>query len=497
MKTILNFIKKNRNIILLIISFVFLTMLVLGMTYAYFDLKTNGETSSTMKIGGAEITATYSFNNIIYVDNIIPTTVPISYKDITVTYKNTSSQVYNLYLKAVIDYNSFIDKDNDGVLYYEIYSGNNYETLIQSQTIFPTIVTGKSILKEIPIPANSSGTIAYRIKLYFPKSNKFQNKIGRLTLNCRISVENDNSLNYEQPSIEIIQKLYQASPEINKLEEDDTPDKNIRYLGSNPSNYLKFNDEIWRIVGLFNVYNNDRKTTEQLMKIVRQNSLGKYSWDSSDSTINSGYGINEWGQSKIMTELNSDYLNESNLSGTTTWYNGKNNQKDGEYNYNNSIKSKYRNYIANVKWYSGSVPYETVTAIDFYNYERGTTQLSNPSDGVPRKNTWDGKIGLIYGSDFGYASSDKECRKSIRNNVEYWVCKNNNWIFDLISSQGDTHILGEVYPYIDLTYYVSTYGYIYTGIASQLLNVNPVIFLKSDVSIKSGDGTINNPYLLT
>ena len=61
MKTILNFIKKNRNIILLIISFVFLTMLVLGMTYAYFDLKTGGETESTMNIGGAEISATYSF----------------------------------------------------------------------------------------------------------------------------------------------------------------------------------------------------------------------------------------------------------------------------------------------------------------------------------------------------------------------------------------------------------------------------------------------------
>ena len=71
MKTIFNFIKKNRNIILLIISFVFLTMLILGMTYAYFDLKTGGETESTMNIGGAEISATYAYSNSINITDAL------------------------------------------------------------------------------------------------------------------------------------------------------------------------------------------------------------------------------------------------------------------------------------------------------------------------------------------------------------------------------------------------------------------------------------------
>ena len=34
----------------------------------------------------------------------------------------------------------------------------------------------------------------------------------------------------------------------NGLEVDDTTDKNLRYVGTSPKNYLKFNDEIWLIM---------------------------------------------------------------------------------------------------------------------------------------------------------------------------------------------------------------------------------------------------------
>ena len=61
------------------------------------------------------------------------------------------------------------------------------------------------------------------------------------------------------------------------------------------------------------------------MKIVRNDSLGNYSWDSSESAINSGYGINEWSNSKIKTELNTDYINTNKTSGETKWYNFSNN----------------------------------------------------------------------------------------------------------------------------------------------------------------------------
>ena len=203
MKTILNFIKKNRNIILLIISFVFLTMLILGMTYAYFDLKTGGETESTMNIGGAEISATYAYSNNINITDALPGNDVIAYKDITLTYKNTSSEEYKVYLKAVIDYSTFTNTENDGVLYYDIYSGTDHSTLVQEQIIFPTITYGKSILKEISIPANSTGTLNYRINFYFLESDKLQNPDGQLVLNASISLDSDNALDYDNTDINI------------------------------------------------------------------------------------------------------------------------------------------------------------------------------------------------------------------------------------------------------------------------------------------------------
>lgn len=67
---------------------------------------------------------------------------------------------------------------------------------------------------------------------------------------------------------------------------------NIRYVGEYPKNYIKFNDEGWRIIGLFEVMTASG-TTEKLMKIVRDESIGNMSWDSSASSVNKGWGINQ------------------------------------------------------------------------------------------------------------------------------------------------------------------------------------------------------------
>ena len=69
----------------------------------------------------------------------------------------------------------------------------------------------------------------------------------------------------------------------NGLKKDNTPDQNIRYYGSDPNNYVRFNNELWRIIGVFG--NN--------VKLVRSESLGSLSWDSSDSSINKGTGISD------------------------------------------------------------------------------------------------------------------------------------------------------------------------------------------------------------
>ena len=509
MKTILNFIKKNRNIILLIISFVFLTMLVLGMTYAYFDLKTGGETESTMNIGGAEISATYSFSNSINITDALPGNDVIAYKDITLTYKNTSSEEYKVYLKTVIDYSTFTNTENDGVLYYDIYSGTDHSTLVQDKTIFPTITSGKAILKEISIPANSTGTLNYRINFYFPESDKLQNPDGQLVLNASISVESDKSLKYTPTLLKKINLMYQYDSETNGLEQDDTTDKNIRYVGASPKNYLKFNDETWRIIGVFNnittidELGNEKK--ESLVKIVRNDSLGNYSWDSSESTINNGWGVNEWSQADLMYELNCDgkstkycrdditegYL--SNLTtGSTTWYDRSNNRKNETYEYSKNIRSLSIDKVAKVRWNTSRAEYGA-SALNSYNQERSTTLISTPSDNVPRTNTWKGKIALIYPSDYGYASTDQACRNNMissTNNVH--DCKNENWLFN----SADQWTLSPFSGYVLHVFSVNSGGVFSGSAAGGASSVRPVLFLKSDVVIKGGTGDENDSYIL-
>lgn len=196
MKKIFNFIKRNSYLFTIIILMVIIGTFVIGITFAYYSIAGVGETTSTMKIGGASVTATFTSSNYINIDSAVPSSSAIATKDYSVTIKNTSSQAYKIYMKANITNNTFTDTTNDGVLYYEIKSGSDYSTTVKAKTMFPTIAKGKSILAEISVPANTNTTTNYRLYIYFPTSTKIQNKNGNLTLSSTILIESNNSTAY-------------------------------------------------------------------------------------------------------------------------------------------------------------------------------------------------------------------------------------------------------------------------------------------------------------
>ena len=278
----------------------------------------------------------------------------------------------------------------------------------------------------------------------------------------------------------------------NGLEVDDTTDKNLRYVGASPKNYLKFNNEIWRIIGVFNnittIDEQENEKTESLVKIVRNDSLGNYSWDSSESTTNSGYGINEWSQADLMTELNTDYINPNPASETTLWFNGQNNSKNGLYDYDKNIKSKSIDKVAKVRWNTSRTTYNA-SALNSYNQERSTTLISTPSDNVPRTNTWKGKIALIYPSDYGYASTDQACRSGLGSSN----CKNENWLFNSALQWTLSPYSGNKYS----VFYVYSGRHVDYGTASFTASVRPVLFLKSNVVITGGTGDEKDPYTIS
>ena len=280
---------------------------------------------------------------------------------------------------------------------------------------------------------------------------------------------------------------------------DDTKDANIRYSGSNPNNYVEFGNtgELWRIVGIFDVKDSENSTSYKKIKLMRKDSLGSFSWDTSDSSINGGNGVNDWTDADLMKELNGDYLDTTLTKNKTNWYNGKNNQQTGVFDYTKVIKEKYQQMISKSVWnlgassYSGANPYNLFT-LEQYNAERGSATYQNS-----RPSLWTGKIGLIYASDYGYASTNEECRLNLRagltlkdNKMDNTTakCKNSNWI-----SHQWTWTINS---YLFTTTIYGIVGYIESSSACGAATIKPSVYLNPSVKIISGDGTSSNPYKL-
>ena len=142
---------------------------------------------------------------------------------------------------------------------------------------------------------------------------------------------------------------------------DPTVDKNVRYTGAEPRNYVEFcNDgELWRIVGVFNVKDSTGKI-ERKIKLVRNEALGSYSWD---AKLNGDLycGISDWTKADLKNELNGDYLNIDLKENTTNWYNSYWDsstskpalRQTGEFDYTKVIKSNYQNMISESVWNIG------------------------------------------------------------------------------------------------------------------------------------------------
>ena len=271
------------------------------------------------------------------------------------------------------------------------------------------------------------------------------------------------------------------------LKKDNTPDENIRYHGSNPNNYVSFNNELWRIIGVFG--NN--------VKLIRSEKLGDLSWDSSESSINGGWGVNEWSQADLKNYLNTMYYGGTSV----TCYNGQNNQTTTCPT--GTIDETSKGLIDYHTWNTGAIEYETTTdTIKFYKAERGRLNGkicyggSPCNDAIIRTTTWTGYIGLPYATDWAYASSENICETNMQtqDSSNAYVCKNNNWIYQ----KSDIRIISSI-PNLHTALYVwvvSEIGSIQNANASETHSIFPTLYLKSNVLIDSGNGTSSNPYTL-
>ena len=303
-----------------------------------------------------------------------------------------------------------------------------------------------------------------------------------------------------------IEYLYNSAASENGLIKDNTVDRNIRYAGSNEmvKNYVSFDGEVWRIIGIVN----------GKVKLIKNDSIGTYSWDSSTEDKNTGWGYNIWetidGKTKSDGTTKADLnilLNEGYYDGTypSVCYGGKNNTEKlcpTEY-VNSLLKSMIDEnalcHLVGQTYSEPSTPHYGLSTLKSYYNERGTTIYSGITNIA--KTEWNGAVGLIYPSDYGYASTDNECITNLRAGVSYenetWnysntKCKNNNWLhknnnYWTISPNLDDSIY---------VFFVYSNGFVHSYSASNAYEVFPVVYLKSNILIESGTGTSTDPYIL-
>ena len=282
---------------------------------------------------------------------------------------------------------------------------------------------------------------------------------------------------YQQLLIDVINEAYQNNT--TTLAYDNTVDNNLRYIGENPDNYVYFNCddynnpssstcELWRIIGVMNNMETADGTTETLVKLIRNDSIGNNAWNDDDT--------NDWSTSSLQESLNNSYLQG------TTFGSGK------------GITEATRDIIKEVTWHLGGKEELFGSAETFYNAERGTIVYGgNPT-------TWSGKVGLMYPSDFGYATNGGETTSReacLAMDLYNWTnsndCYNNNWLYNNLNEWTITH------RYIENNAIFNVYTFLNTissGVPSINFNVRPSIYIKSNITVMSGNGSKNNPYIL-
>lgn len=241
----------------------------------------------------------------------------------------------------------------------------------------------------------------------------------------------------------------------------DKYEEEIRYVfrGSNPKNYISFNDELWRIISV----------EKQGVKIIGPSILSS-SWNSDTNFFTKSSSLLK-GDYENVTHQNSLSFERLNYDFDLDITSGL----DGGY-YNHLISKTF--VAQDVIWYNGSITYNATTSLKEVVYREKSRSYTGLSD--------NGYLGLMNVSDYVKASLNTTCIASPFSGTN---CSNQNWLADSSSSRwtlNASDTTGEVYA-------------ITTSIESKPVtttsNILPVLYLKPTLRL-TGNGTKDNPYII-
>lgn len=285
--------------------------------------------------------------------------------------------------------------------------------------------------------------------------------------------------------------VYKVEHEMFTGTDGTTIDAGYRYEGANPNNYVKYNDEEWRIIGVFDGATIGLESGKMYTQIARGSVLPDVyePWNvwndlDGDDVVDSGEAYNDWENSSLKIMLNTYYLSQTGDFSTL----GLNTSA------RNKI-AKYNNQYST--WYLKGMTGSEVTSATspvFYEYERFLGVGGNKGAYAEEITA---PIGLLYSSDYGYAMYAGASETTCINDAtvmyeEYLNCEQYDWLYMngaqwTITPRSDSNR-------ISLSIVVS--GNVRTPGFNNNLRVRPTLYLEASVKNAGGSGTAEDPYIL-
>lgn len=405
----------RRKTMVIVLSVFFISLLAVSVSYSSFS--NIGAVMDNYVVEGFPLTMTFKD------DNYIKMTLNVSTDE-----KGLKSDGKTF---------SLINNSDEDVLYYVVLedmgSESNKENIKisidgEKATLLSDLELrdGKIVLTSGVVKRSNevNDVVTHSIKMWAVNSEE--------VINFKIDVLTDAATNIAS---DMIKELGISNPnQESGLLEDAFG--NIRYFGDEPNNYVSFNNELWRIIGVFKIVKEDGRV-ESKIKIVRNESIAEDNFISSTN-----YSWNENMGLKLDNYLTS------------------------------SVEGANLNILDYATYYSGSLAsFNNFKATDYYTNE------INSKDAFGRDTSLISKIGLLNISDYYYAMADGSSDNWLDNNTDYWLMNNNS---------ND----------INTAFYVNEEGKIEEDIVANSHGIKPVLYLKSTVLFVRGDGSLNNPYVV-
>ena len=483
--------KLKQNKLVLIMFIIAILLIVTGVTYSFYKIRLEGQKTHFVSSDLISFTYKESENKI-----SITNTTPVSDIDGKKSNYFEFSVSSNLVKDMSVDYeisilktsttNSFNESDIKSYLTDE-NDNSLVEPVIISELEDNNKITNAKTIYQNNFTYNNSNEIqthTYRLRIWLKNDvdlSKYTTK-AETENGTNVTLENHtfkfkvNVNTYESGAANTLialtdnkdnSGLYTITHEADSTLQIGTNESitEYRYRGASPKNYVTFNNEVWRIIGVFPVDDGTGKT-ENRIKLIRNASVGTQLWNSTQVSSTSSY--NNWTGATLKTYLN------------TTYYNTLSNIDE-------------QSMISNAKYYLGGYTQSTGISKDMmYQYERKISGSNTYYYGT-NSNSWTGKIGLMYISDYGYAASDT-CTSNLSSYNDE-TCTSNNWLYNIKKNEW---LLPQRSNYSGDVFNIDADGLVgFNSASNNNYAVRPTLYLKYNVQISSGDGTSSNPYKFT